>query len=98
MYRFINAFKEHYRPLQNAEEFNELKLCSGKERRHTSQRLGYRNAFFTLLMVNVVVVVLWLSIIIDKRKGYTSNSRPLSILEDRKPRYRFFLTGRFAHS
>lgn len=82
MIRFIETFKQHYRPLEDVEEFDELKPRSEKKRRHTDRSFGYRNAFFTLLMVNMVAILLWLSLLIYKQKGNASSLKPPTILGD----------------
>jgi hypothetical protein len=84
MFRFIETFNQHYRPLEDVEEFDELKPRSEKERRYSDRSLGYRNAFFALLVVNVVAVLLWLSLVIDKRKGNASSLEALTVLGDCK--------------
>jgi hypothetical protein len=93
MFRFMEAFKQDYRPLEDVESLDKLKASSDAERNYSKRSLGYRNAFFTLLMVNMVAVLLWLSLVIDKRKDNASILRPLTILDDCKLKYTLLIAA-----
>lgn len=88
--------EQQYLPLENGEGSNEFNPQLEKEQIYTRRDTLYRNAFFYILTVNAVLLVLWILAIMENGKNTPSITAPNAILESCESD--LLLSVDFAHS
>lgn len=73
--------QQQYLPVENDEGSDEFNPQLEKGQIYTRRDTSYRNAFFAILTMNAIALLLWISSIVENGKNTPSMTAPNAILE-----------------